>query len=166
MKAGLTIGELAGELQLNPKTIRYYEDVGLLPEPRRSESGYRLYSRYEIERLRLIKRAKILGLSLAEIRELVAYAIDGRCNVMEDRLFSLVKTKLEEVDQKIEELVIFRDNLRSYHVDLSSRLASGKNKERGKPDADSCRCLGEEKDNSKSLSLPLGPGEVTTKERR
>jgi len=166
MKAGLTIGELAGELQLNSKTIRYYEDVGLLPAPRRSESGYRLYSRYEIERLRLIKRAKILGLSLAEIRELVAYAIDGRCDVMEDRLFSLVKTKLEEVDQKIEELVIFRDNLRSYHVDLSSRLASGKNKERGKPDADSCRCLGEEKDNSKSLSLPLGPGEVTTKERR
>ena len=144
MKAGLTIGELAGKLQLNPKTIRYYEDVGLLPAPRRTDSGYRLYSRYEIERLRLIKRAKILGLSLAEIRELVAYAIDGRCNVMEDRLFSLVKTKLEEVDQKIEELVTFRDNLRQYHVDLSSRLASGKNKERGPTDAASCRCLGEE----------------------
>jgi len=65
MKTGLTIGELAGELQLNPKTIRYYEEVGLLPKPRRSESGYRLYSRYEIERLRLVKRAKLLGLSLA-----------------------------------------------------------------------------------------------------
>src|SRR4030042_744255 len=62
MKAGLTIGELAGELQPNPKTIRYYEDMGLIPEPRRSESGYRLYSRYEVERLRLIKRAKILAL--------------------------------------------------------------------------------------------------------
>ena len=158
MKAGLTIGELAGELQLNPKTIRYYEDVGLLPAPRRSEAGYRLYSRYEIERLRLIKRAKILGLSLAEIRELVAYAIDGRCDVMEDRLFSLVTTKLEEVDQKIEELVTFKDNLRQYHVDLSKRLASGKNKVRGPADTASCRCLGEEKDNSKNLSLPLGPG--------
>ena len=128
MKAGLTIGELAGELQLSPKTIRYYEDVGLLPAPRRSESGYRLYSRYELERLRLIKRANS-GLSLAEIRELVAYAIDGRCGIMEDRLFSLVKAKLDEIDQKIGELVIFRDNLRQYHVDLSKRLASGKNKE-------------------------------------
>ncbi|OGN91712.1 MAG: hypothetical protein A2Z70_01760 [Chloroflexi bacterium RBG_13_48_17] len=141
MKAGLTIGELAGKLQLNPKTIRYYEDVGLLPAPRRTDSGYRLYSRYEIERLQLIKRAKILGLSLAEIKDLVAYAIDGRCSVMEDRLFTLVTTKLEEIDQKIEELVIFRDNLRQYHLDLSSRLASGKNKERGKPDTASCRCL-------------------------
>ncbi|OGO23283.1 MAG: hypothetical protein A2144_12110 [Chloroflexi bacterium RBG_16_50_9] len=146
MKAGLTIGELAGELQLNPKTIRYYEDVGLIPEPRRSESGYRLYSRYELERLRLIKRAKLLGLSLAEIKELVAYAVDGRCNVMEDRLFSLVKAKLEEVDQKIEELVTFRDNLRQYHADLSNRLATGKYKERRPADANSCRCLGEEKD--------------------
>lgn len=144
MKAGLTIGELAGELRLNPKTIRYYEEVGLIPEPRRSESGYRLYSRYELERLRLIKRAKLLGLSLVEIRELVAYAVDGRCGIMEDRLFSLVKAKLNEIDQKIEDLVIFRDNLRQYHVDLSSRLASGKNKERGKPDTASCRCLDKE----------------------
>ena len=146
MKAGLTIGELAGELQLNPKTIRYYEDVGLIPEPRRSESGYRLYSRYELERLRLIKRAKLLGLSLAEIKELVAYAIDGHCNALEERLFSLVKAKLEEIDQKIDELVTFRDNLRQYHIDLSSRLASRENKEHGPADAASCRCLGEEKD--------------------
>ena len=57
MKSELTFGELGGEFQLNPRTIRYYEDVGLLPEPRRSESGYRLYSRYELERLRLIHRA-------------------------------------------------------------------------------------------------------------
>jgi DNA-binding transcriptional MerR regulator len=163
MKAGLTIGELAGELQLNPKTIRYYEDVGLLPEPRRSESGYRLYSRYEVERLRLIKRAKLLGLSLAEIKELVAYAIDGRCGIMEDRLFSLVKAKLNEIDQKIEDLVIFRDNLRQYHVDLSNKLASGKNRERGPTDAASCRCLGEEADISPKLSLPLGPGKVNRK---
>lgn len=166
MKAGLTIGELARELQLNPKTIRYYEDMGLLPEPRRSESGYRLYSRYELERLRLIKRAKLLGLSLAEIRELVAYAIDGRCDVMEDRLLSLVKAKLDEIDQRIEDLAIFRDNLRQYHVDLSNRLTSGKNKEREPTDAASCQCLGEEADISPKLSLPLGPGKVTTKERR
>jgi len=65
MKAVLTIGEMSAELNLNPKTIRYYEEVGLLPEPRRSESGYRLYSRKEVERLRLVKRAKLLGLSLA-----------------------------------------------------------------------------------------------------
>ena len=146
MKAGLTIGELAGELQLNPKTIRYYEEVGLLPEPRRSESGYRLYSRYEIERLRLVKRAKLLGLSLAEIKEIVEYAIDGRCGAMEERLLSLVAAKLGEIDQKIEDLVTFRDNLRQYYSDLSSRLESETGEECQTPAPASCQCLGEEVD--------------------
>ncbi len=81
MKAGLTVGELAGELQLNPKTMRYYEEIGLLPEPRRSESGYRLYSRYEMERLRLVKRTKLLGLSLAEIKKIVEYPATPFCDV-------------------------------------------------------------------------------------
>ena len=143
MKTGLTIGELAGELQLNPKTIRYYEEVGLIPEPRRSESGYRLYSRYEMERLRLVKRAKLLGLSLAEIRGIVEYAIDGRCGVMEDRLLSLVEAKLGEIDQKIEDLITFRDNLRQYHRDLSNRLKSETREERMTPASASCQCIGE-----------------------
>ncbi len=146
MKAGLTIGELAGELQLNPKTIRYYEDIGLLPEPRRSESGYRLYFPYEIERLRLVKRAKLLGLSLAEIKEIVEYAIDGHCGVMEDRLLSLVDVKLGEIDQKIEDLVAFRDNLRQYHSDLSSRFGSETREECRTPVSASCQCIGEEVD--------------------
>src|SRR3972149_2085707 len=124
MKAGVTIGELAKELHLNPKTIRYYEEVGLLSKPRRSESGYRLYSGYEIERLRLVRRAKLLGLSLAEIKELVEYAVDGRCNTLEQRLFSLVEMKLGEVDQKIQDLVTFREELMRYKRDLSNRLES------------------------------------------
>lgn len=146
MKAGLTIGELAGELQLNPKTIRYYEEVGLLPKPRRSESGYRLYSRNEMERLRLVKRAKLLGLSLAEIKELVEYAIDGRCGVLEHRLLSLVEAKLGEIDQKIEDLVTFRDDLRRYHSDLSRRLKSEAQEECKAPASASCQCIGEEVD--------------------
>ncbi len=147
MKAVLTIGELAGELQLNPKTIRYYEEVGLLPEPRRSESGYRLYSRYEIERLRLVKRAKLLGLSLAEIKEIVEYAIDRRCGVIGDRLLSLVDAKLGEIDQKIEGLIAFRDNLRQYHSELSNRFESETREECRTPASTSCQCIGEEVDN-------------------
>ncbi len=143
MKAGLTIGELAGKLQLNPKTIRYYEEVGLLPEPRRSESGYRLYSSYEIERLRLVKRAKLLGLSLSEIKEIVEYAIDRCCDVMEDRLLSLVEAKLGEIDQKIDDLIAFRDNLRQYHGELSNRLASETRKDWRTPTSTSCQCIGE-----------------------
>ena len=149
MKAGLTIGELAKELQFNPKTIRYYEEVGLLPEPQRSDSRYRIYSMQDMERLRLIKRAKLLGLSLVEIKEIVEYAIDGRCRVTKARLLSLVEAKLGEIDRKIEDLVKFRDNLRQYHDDLSLRLRS-EIQEEGRPSTfASCQCIGEEMEASR-----------------
>jgi len=146
MKAGLTIGEMARELHLNPKTIRYYEQVGLLPKPRRSESGYRLYSTDEMERLQLVKRAKLLGLSLAEVKEIVEYATDGGCSLLEDRLLSLVETKLSEIDQKIEDLVTFREDLRRYQSELSRRLKSEAQETCKVPTPASCQCIGEEMD--------------------
>ncbi len=146
MPVELTIGELAKELRLNPKTIRYYEEMGLLPEPRRSESGYRLYSGDEIKRLVLVRRAKLLGLSLAEIKEIVEYAIDGRCGELEGRLLSLVEAKLDEIDQKIEDLITFRDNLRQYYSELSLRLKSEDRRECRTPAPASCQCIGEEVD--------------------
>ncbi|MDP2954501.1 MAG: MerR family transcriptional regulator [Chloroflexota bacterium] len=173
MKVGLTIGELAGELQLNPKTIRYYEEVGLLSKPRRSESGYRLYSRDDIERLRLVKRAKLLGLSLAEIKELVEYAIDGRCSTLKGHLLSLVGAKLEEIDQKMQELVVFRGELRRCQSELSRRFNSEAQQEGEIPPSASCRCIGEEVDGflqeTKNLSRiqpSLVPGQATLEERR
>ena len=146
MKVGVTIGELAKELHLNPKTIRYYEEVGLLSKPRRSESGYRLYSRYEMERLRLVRRAKLLGLSLAGIKELVEYAIDGHCNILEQRLFSLVEAKLGEIDQKTRDLATFREELMRYKRDLSNRLESACHEAHTPAARSSCRCIGDEVD--------------------
>ncbi len=139
MDTGITIGELAKELRLNPKTIRYYEELGLLPEPRRSPSGYRLYSGAEIERLRLILRAKLLGLSLAEIKELVDYAIDGRCGSLENRLLALVEVKLGEIDRRIADLTVMRDELGRYKADLALRLVAEKSGLKIVPL--SCRCL-------------------------
>lgn len=144
MKAGLTIGEIAKELQINPRTVRYYEEVGLLPEPRRSESGYRVYSDPEIERLRLVRRAKLLGLTLAEIKEIVEYAVDGRCGATRARLLSLVETKLGEIDRKIEDLIKFRDNLKQYHSELSAEIKSEVAREGITPPTDSCTCVGKE----------------------
>lgn len=147
MKTGVTIGELAREVRISPKTIRYYEEVGLLPRPRRSESGYRLYSKLETERLRLVMRAKLLGLSLSEIKELVEYAIDGRCQALEQRLLSLVEAKLGEIDQKVRDLVTFRDELARYRRDLSDRLVSACRGEHISPASSSCSCLGADGDN-------------------
>lgn len=53
----MRIGELAAELGLNSKTIRYYESIGLLPKPARTESGHRLYGRADQERLSFIRKA-------------------------------------------------------------------------------------------------------------
>lgn len=146
MNVGVTIGMLAKDLHLNPKTIRYYEEVGLLSRPRRSESGYRLYSGYDIERLKLVTRAKLLGLSLAEIKELVEYAIDGRCNALEQRLSSLVEAKLGEIDQIIQDLVTFREELTRYNHDLSGRPSSVCREEHTLSVSASCSCIGEEVD--------------------
>ena len=154
MKAGLTIGKLAGELQLNPKTIRYYEAIGLLPKPRRSESGYRLCSQSEMDRLRLVKRAKLLGLSLAEIKKVVEYAVKGRCGVLEERLLSLVEAKLGEVDRKINDLIALRDDLRRYHSDLSDRVKSEVRWERKIPASASCQCIGEGTESPGKQSSP------------
>lgn len=141
MKTGLTIGELAKEVNINPKTIRYYEEMGLLPKPRRSESGYRLYSNYETERLRLVTRAKILGLSLSEIKELVDFAVTGRCNALERRLLDLVESKLGEIDRRVQDLNALRKDLQKYRLDLTKRLVSKAECE-DKPGASaSCQCL-------------------------
>jgi DNA-binding transcriptional MerR regulator len=74
----LKIGELARQTGLSIKTIRYYESRGLLEQLPRTEGGYRLYGPEEIARLRFVQRAKLLGLTLEEIRELVDLA--ARCN--------------------------------------------------------------------------------------
>lgn len=144
MKAGLTIGELANALQLNPKTIRYYEGIGLLPRPRRSESGYRLYSGKEVERLRLVKRVKLLGLSLGEIKEIVGYAIDQRCGTLKHHLLSLLEVKLAEVDQKIQELAILKEDLQRYRQQLAQELEE---RAGGRTTAsDTCECIPGHKD--------------------
>lgn len=68
----MRIGELADAAGVNPKTIRYYEEVGLLPEPRREANGYRRYEQDDLERLEFIRRAQQLELRLDEIREILA----------------------------------------------------------------------------------------------
>src|SRR3712207_6934377 len=110
----LKIGELAKQTGHSIKTIRYYERRGLLEQPPRTEGGYRHYGPEEVARLQIIQRAKLLGLTLEEIRELVELA--ARCNEGEivPRLEEVLEVKLLETEQKIEELSAFRENLLYY----------------------------------------------------
>ena len=75
----LSIGELAARGGLSPQTIRYYERVGLIPSPQRSGSGYRVYLISSVERLKFIRKAQALGLSLSEIKGILSMADRGRC---------------------------------------------------------------------------------------
>lgn len=70
----LTIGRLAKAAEIGVETIRFYEREGLLDEPPRTASGYRLYPSGVVQQLGFIRRAKVLGFTLAEIRELLALA--------------------------------------------------------------------------------------------
>jgi DNA-binding transcriptional MerR regulator len=112
------------ETGLTARTLRYYEEVGLLPGVRRREGGRRVYGDDEIQRLRFIQRLKALGLSLAEIRELSAvYAIEGSTRAMLERLEQLLGRHLEETDARLAELMSLRDQIAKYRDHVASRIA-------------------------------------------
>ena len=102
MPTALKIGQLAERAAVNLQTIRYYEREGLLPEPPRLNSGYRLYPNSAVRRVRFIKRAQEIGFSLAEIRELLSLRIDARRERAEVR--SLAENKITDIDAKIRTL--------------------------------------------------------------
>ena len=98
----LRIGELAERGEVNLQTIRYYEREGLLPEPPRLSSGYRVYPDSAVRRVRFIKRAQEIGFSLAEIRELLALRIDAHRESAEVR--GLAQAKIADIEGKIRTL--------------------------------------------------------------
>ena len=67
---GIARGEMANKADVNPGTLRYYERKELIPKPRRSDGGFRLYDEHYVDRLRFIQRAKELGFMPAEIKDL------------------------------------------------------------------------------------------------
>lgn len=104
------IGELAKLFAIKADTLRFYEKHGLLAPSSRSESGYRLYTKTDAERLGFILRAKKVGFTLTEIDDLLSIQIDKgshSCNEAKD----IVDIKLEQVEAKIRELQVFQTSL-------------------------------------------------------
>jgi len=111
MSMTLTVGVLARKTGVTAKTVRYYEAIGLLPEARRGANGYRYYPRETVNRVGFIQRAKLLGLSLAEIRDLLAASEDGLCTEIAPELYQVLERKIEECDQQLRELAALRRTL-------------------------------------------------------
>lgn len=98
----MKIGELAESAGVTAKTIRYYESIGLLPEPARTPAGYRDYDATAGERLRFIRDAQASGLSLAEIQSVLELKDAGTNSCSHTR--SLLERHLDELDAQIERL--------------------------------------------------------------
>ncbi len=139
MDGVLTIGRLARTAQVSPHAIRYYEAVGLLPPPARSEAGYRLYPRSEVRRLRLIKQGKLLGLSLPAIKELLDQTFTDSCGHLQQALRARIPAQLAEVEQRITELTALKEEL----VALNEHLQRLDGAHPGDPvaECENCPCV-------------------------
>lgn len=98
----LSIGAAAREAGVGIDTIRYYEREGLLPEPRRRPSGYRQYDAGAVAQLHFIRRAKALGFSLADIRDLLSLSQDREHGVAGVK--ARAEARLEDINHRIREL--------------------------------------------------------------
>lgn len=109
LSRSLHIGQLAEWIGVSARTIRFYESQGVLPEPQRDSAGYRTYGEGDLERLRFLLRAKDVGLSLPEIREIIALRDGGEepC----DRVRSLLDEKIARVRSQIEALQAMEQEL-------------------------------------------------------
>lgn len=98
----MRIGELAAATGTTPKTLRFYEDAGLLQPPRRTAGGYRDYDEDAVGRLDFIRRGRMAGLTLGQIREVITFRDDGvtPCHHVQQ----LLESRLAELNQQIEQL--------------------------------------------------------------
>src|SRR5262249_21310563 len=106
-------GELSKCADVPEKTIRYYEEIGLLPPARRSANGYRIYDAADVERLRFIRRAGALDIALDEIAEILAFRErqEPPCKyVME-----VMHEQIDKVEERIRNLQQIRDELRALY---------------------------------------------------
>jgi DNA-binding transcriptional MerR regulator len=121
----LSVAAVQARTGLSARTLRYYEEVGLLPGVRRRAGGRRVYGEAELERLRFITRLKTLGLSLAEIKDLNAvYAIGGSTRAMLRRLAELLDRHVADVDARIGELSALRAEIHRYRERVARRAAA------------------------------------------
>ena len=144
MKESLTIGQVAKLTGVSSQTIRYYENAGVLPIPQRNQSRYRLYSETDVRRLELIRRARMLDMTLPEVRELVEWADDTNCNDFQDHFRESVRRKREQVDQHIAELHALQDDLIHLEAHLATNTVEGEHEEHPMLacSPETCTCLG------------------------
>lgn len=109
--APLTIGFLAKAAEVNVETIRYYQRIGLIDEPKKPLHGFRTYPKATLQRVKFIKRAQQLGFSLLEIEELLELgsgSSESTCSDVRQR----AEQKLKQINQQIQDLEGLKNSLK------------------------------------------------------
>jgi DNA-binding transcriptional MerR regulator len=120
----MQISQLAAQSGVPATTLRFYETAGLLPADR-TDAGYRVYGPGAVERLAFISSAKVLGLPLEEIRDLLGVWEQGVCASVRERMLPLVAERIADADRRQAELAAFAARLAGVHERLSTPAPAG-----------------------------------------
>lgn len=119
--AALTIGQVASAAACNTASIRYYEDIGLLPKAGRRTGGHRIYGREDVARLVFIRRCRDFGFSIQEIRDLLAVSGGQACAAALD----IAKARLEAVRVKLDEMRFLEAGLARFVARCETNCCNG-----------------------------------------
>src|SRR5512141_2398200 len=120
------IGEISRLVDLSQRTIRYYEEIGLLHSVRRIENGKRVYTDRDVRRLKFINRLKVLGLSLAEMVELEKIYRKQRNNrEILPKLLEILDERAAQIDERVSQLVALKKEIREYQQRLRNKVLEG-----------------------------------------
>jgi DNA-binding transcriptional MerR regulator len=122
-EATYAIGEISRLVDLSQRTIRYYEEIGLLHSVRRIENGKRVYTDHDVRRLKFINRLKVLGLSLAEMVELEKiYRKQHNNREILPKLLEILDARAAQIDERIAQLATLKKEIREYQQRLRKKV--------------------------------------------
>ncbi len=152
-RVNLSIGEAADVSGLSVKTIRYYEEIGLIPKAARTNggvhtAGHRVYSEADVGRLRFIRHARLFGLGLADIRKLLALADRKGCPGKQPEYREMLGRHLREIDERVR-------HLRGLRTTIEALMAPARRSKDQKCSWGTCGCMRQAgAARSSSASLP------------
>ena len=123
----MKIGEIAEQACVSKSILRYYESIHLIPAPGRDCSGYRSYSAADVERIRLVVGARLVGISVADIRAVLQMQDEGKCPDV--RLREMLESKMKEVRKRMQHLEAIEAELEKLHA-LAMELEIRRNLEK------------------------------------
>lgn len=108
-----TIGDLSEKTGVSTEAIRYYERIGLIPEPQRADNGYRLYIEADVDRLNFIRRARALDIALDEIDEILAFRERNEAPCA--HVMKVMERRIEEIENRIRDLQRMSDEIKQLY---------------------------------------------------